>query len=290
MALIPSFGFCARKDIYREKAAHCKAVLLSGRAAVSDPIPRTGVARLKISSMVYVESMSTTDRGNPMIRLEEVTKIYQQGTRLVTALDTISLEVGTGEFVSIMGPSGSGKSTLLHIMGTLDAPTRGKVWIGGELLSELSDRDRTIFRRKKIGFVFQFFNLLPGLTAEENVALPLMLDGKKLSQHRDRIEALLERVGLAHRRGHRPDELSGGEMQRVAIARALIIQPLVLLADEPTGNLDSKTGSEILELIAEINAAEKTTVVLVTHDPSAAARAGRRLSLRDGTIVSDVRA
>lgn len=244
---------------------------------------------MKSSSVVYVGPMGTTERMGPMIRLEEVTKIYQQGTRFVTALDTISLEVAKGEFVSIMGPSGSGKSTMLHIMGTLDAPTRGKVWIGGKLLSELSDRERTIFRRKKIGFVFQFFNLLPGLTAEENVALPLMLDGKKLSQYRDRIDTLLERVGLAHRRGHRPDELSGGEMQRVAIARALIIQPLVLLADEPTGNLDSKSGGEILELIAEINATERTTVVLVTHDPSAAARADRRVTLRDGAIVSDVR-
>ncbi len=224
-----------------------------------------------------------------MIQLEHVTKIYEQGARRITALDNVSLEVAQGEFVSIMGPSGSGKSTLLHIMGTLDAPTHGRIWLGGELLSERSDYERTLFRRRNIGFVFQFFNLLPGLTAEENIALPLLLDGKKLSQHKRRIDELLERVGLAHRRGHRPDELSGGEMQRVAIARALIIQPLLLLADEPTGNLDSKSGTEILELIREVNATDRTTVVLVTHDASAAALAHRRLTLKDGRIISDIR-
>ena len=222
-----------------------------------------------------------------MIRLEEVTKVYRQGARSVTALQDVSVEVSQGEFISVMGPSGSGKSTLLHVIGTLDAPTKGRVSLAGELLSEQSDYERTLFRRRKIGFIFQFFNLLPGLTAEENVALPLMLDGQRLSSHRKRIEELLERVGLGHRRQHKPDELSGGEMQRVAIARALIMQPLLLLADEPTGNLDSRTGKDILQLIGEVNQREKTTVVLVTHDLFAASLAHRTLNLRDGMLLPD---
>jgi putative ABC transport system ATP-binding protein len=221
-----------------------------------------------------------------MIRLEGVTKVFGQGPRPVAALQDVSLEIADGEFVSVMGPSGSGKSTLLHIMGTLDEPTSGRLWVGGEPLSEQSDYQRTLFRRRKIGFVFQFFNLMPGLTAEENVALPLLLDGRRLSRQRERITALLDKVGLAARRHHKPDEMSGGEMQRVAIARALAIQPLVLLADEPTGNLDSRTGREILKLISDLNRTEKTTVVLVTHDPSAAALAGRTILLKDGRIDS----
>jgi len=219
-----------------------------------------------------------------MIRLEGVTRTFSQGTKSVTALDGVSLEIGAGEFVSVMGPSGSGKSTLLHIMGTLDAPTSGRLWVGGQLLTALPDRERTLFRRRKVGFVFQFFNLLPGLTAEENVALPLLLDGKRIKQHRARIDELLDQVGLSARKHHKPDELSGGEMQRVAIARALAIRPLVLLADEPTGNLDSTNGQEILKLICAVNRTEKTTVVLVTHDPAAAALAGRTIHLRDGRV------
>jgi len=224
-----------------------------------------------------------------MIRLEGVSKTYSQGSRSVTALDGVSLEIGAGEFVSVMGPSGSGKSTLLHIMGTLDAPTSGRLWVGGQPLSEQSDQERTLFRRRKVGFIFQFFNLLPGLSAEENVALPLLLDGKRLSQYRGRVRELLDRVGLAARRRHKPDELSGGEMQRVAIARALAIQPLVLLADEPTGNLDSRNGQEILKLIGEVNRTEKTTVVLVTHDPAAASLAGRTIQLKDGRVEPEPR-
>ncbi len=219
-----------------------------------------------------------------MIKLEEVTKVYRRGTKSVAALKKVSLEVAQGEFVSIMGPSGSGKSTLLHIMGTLDGPTSGRLWVGGELLSERTDQELTLFRRRRVGFIFQFFNLLPGLTAEENVALPLMLDGGSLSRHRARIHHLLDRVGLGDRKRHRPDELSGGEMQRVAIARALVIQPLVLLADEPTGNLDSSTGREILALICEVNKKEGTTIVLVTHDPSAASLGHRIVRLRDGLL------
>jgi len=222
-----------------------------------------------------------------MIQLEQVTKVYHQGTKTITALQNISLEVRQGEFVSVMGPSGSGKSTLLHIIGTLDDPTTGRVSVGGELLSEQSDQERTLFRRRKIGFIFQFFNLLPGLTAEENVALPIMLDGQRFSHRRKDIKELMERVGLSHRSNHRPDELSGGEMQRVAIARALIIQPLVLLADEPTGNLDSHTGREILDLICEVNQKEKTTVILVSHDLSAASLAHRIVKLRDGMLQTD---
>ena len=186
-----------------------------------------------------------------MIRLENVVKTYRQGSTSVPALAGISLSVAQGEFLAVMGASGSGKSTMLHLIGGLDVPDSGSIAVGGQELSHMSDDQLTIFRRRKIGFIFQFFNLLPTLSAEENVALPLLLDGKSMRDVRPRVEKLLDRVGLGPRRAHKPDELSGGEMQRVAIARALVIEPILLLADEPTGNLDSKTGEEILELIKE---------------------------------------
>jgi putative ABC transport system ATP-binding protein len=221
-----------------------------------------------------------------MIRLDRVSKTYRQGRESVRALDDVSLEIGAGEFVAVMGPSGSGKSTMLHLMGGLDVPTAGEVVVDGRALAHLRDDEITIFRRRRIGVVFQFFNLLPTLTAEENVALPLLYDGHRLAQVRDRVGAALEAVGVAARRRHRPDELSGGEMQRVAIARALVTDPALLLADEPTGNLDSATGAEVLRLVRAANEERGLTVVLVTHDPRAAAHAGRAVTLVDGRIAS----
>src|SRR3989440_3441405 len=223
-----------------------------------------------------------------MIHLENVAKAYRQGTSPVQALAGASLDVAKGEFLSLMGASGSGKSTMLHLIGGLDVPDSGSIRVGGQELSRLSDDALTIFRRRHIGFVFQFFNLLPTLTAEENVALPLLLDGKSMREVRPRVAAMLERVGLEGRRSHMPDALSGGEMQRVAIARALVIEPMILLADEPTGNLDSKTGEEILELIKETAEQTRQTVVIVTHDARAAAYGDRIITLKDGRVVSDL--
>ena len=219
-----------------------------------------------------------------MIALRDVHKVFRQGEAEVRALAGVSLEIAAGAFVSIMGPSGSGKSTLLHLMGGLDLPTSGEVALDGNVLSRMSDDEITLLRRRKIGFVFQFFNLLPTYTAEENVALPLLLDGLARRDVRPRVEAALAQVGLAHRSRHRPEELSGGEMQRVAIARALVIQPRVILADEPTGNLDTKTGEQVLELLAAANRDRHCTIVLVTHDSRAAAHAERLITLRDGTV------
>src|SRR5436190_17947209 len=222
-----------------------------------------------------------------MLAVRDVTKSYRQGEAEVKALAGVTLDVAAGEFVAIVGPSGSGKSTLLHLMGGLDAPTSGDVLIDGASIARMSDDEVTIFRRRAIGFVFQFFNLLPTLSAEENVALPLLLDGKRPRDVRDRVGAALDAVGLGHRRNHRPDEMSGGEMQRAAIARALVIEPKVILADEPTGNLDSATGDQILELIRKANQDRGATVVMVTHDVKAATRASRLVTMRDGVVVGD---
>ena len=224
----------------------------------------------------------------PMISLRAVEKAYRQGESEVRALAGVSLDIAAGEFVAIVGPSGSGKSTLLHLVGGLDQPTAGEIRIDGTSISSMSDDEITIFRRRKIGFVFQFFNLLPTLSAEENVALPLVLDRRRAREVRPRVMAALEQVGLAHRRTHRPDELSGGEMQRVAIARALVIEPLLILADEPTGNLDTRTGDQILDLIRTANRSRGATVVLVTHDARAAAHGDRLVTIEDGVIAADV--
>jgi putative ABC transport system ATP-binding protein len=219
-----------------------------------------------------------------MIALRDVHKVFHQGEAEVRALAGVSLDIEAGAFVSIMGPSGSGKSTLLHLMGGLDLPTSGEVSLDGSPLSRMSDDEITLLRRRKIGFVFQFFNLLPTYTAEENVALPLLLDGIGRREVRPRVEAALEQVGLSHRRRHRPEELSGGEMQRVAIARALVIDPRVILADEPTGNLDTKTGEQVLDLLGAANRDRRCTIVLVTHDSRAAAHAERLITLKDGVV------
>jgi len=216
----------------------------------------------------------------------ELTRRYGEGDTAVDALQGVSLEVASGELTAIMGPSGSGKSTLMHILAALDRATSGYVSIAGTRLGNLSDTDITKLRRKHIGFVFQFFNLLPMLTAEENILLPLSIGGRK--PDKAEFEELLKKVGLADRRKHRPSELSGGQQQRVAIARALVTKPTVVFADEPTGNLDSKTGGEILELLHDAVDSYGQTLVMVTHETRAAAIADRVLFLADGLIVRDL--
>jgi putative ABC transport system ATP-binding protein len=220
-----------------------------------------------------------------MIRLLNVRKVYRQGKNEINALAGVSLEIPKGEFTVIMGPSGSGKSTLLHLVGGLDRPTEGEVMVQDRIISQMSDDPATLFRRKTIGFVFQFFNLLPSLTAQENVVLPLILDSQPRGVAAARADVLLERVGLVARRNHLPEELSGGENQRLAIARALVFAPPVLLADEPTGNLDSKTGVSILDLLHRINREEGCTVVMVTHNPLAAEYGDRVIHIRDGLMT-----
>ncbi len=223
-----------------------------------------------------------------MIRCLDVRKVYQQGDKEITALDGISLDIAEGAFAVVMGPSGSGKSTLLHLIGGLDRPTGGELLIDGRLIGQMADDQVTLFRRNKVGIVFQFFNLLPTLTALENVALPLVLDGRAKSDAEERAHALLKKVGLDERKNHLPEELSGGEIQRVAMARALAFNPPILLADEPTGNLDSKNGTAILSLLRRVSKEDGCTVVMVTHSEEAAGYGDRRIYLRDGRIEKDI--
>lgn len=220
-----------------------------------------------------------------MMELVEVTKTYQQGSRTVNAVRGVSMSIDAGEFVSIMGPSGSGKSTLLHLLGALDTPTTGEVYFRGESVRKMTDRQRSLLRRNRIGFVFQFFNLIPTLRADENVALPLLLGGARRSKALKQGQSVLERVGIAHRAGHFPEEMSGGEMQRVAIARALVTEPEAVMCDEPTGNLDSQTSAEILELLRGIPEAGKRSLVMVTHDRVAAGYADRLVRIQDGRLA-----
>jgi putative ABC transport system ATP-binding protein len=221
-----------------------------------------------------------------VVTATDLSRRYGEGEAAVDALRGVSLSVGTGELVAVMGPSGSGKSTLMHLLAALDKPTSGTVTIAGEDVGKLSDRGVTLLRRKHIGFVFQFFNLLPMLTAEENVLLPLSIAGEKPEP--EFFKNLMERVGLTQRKSHRPSELSGGQQQRVAIARALVAQPTVVFADEPTGNLDSRTGQEILELLRASTSDLGQTMVMVTHDAQAASIADRVLFLADGAIVREL--
>jgi putative ABC transport system ATP-binding protein len=222
-----------------------------------------------------------------MMELQAVTKVYQQGRRSVQAVRGVSMRVESGEFVSIMGPSGSGKSTLLHLLGALDTPTSGQALFHGRDLQCMSDRERSLLRRSRIGFVFQFFNLLPTLTGVENVALPLLLAGQGRAATRKLALASLERVGLLNRADHFPEEMSGGEMQRIAIARALVAEPEAILCDEPTGNLDSATSKEILSLLRSLPEVGRRAVVVVTHDSAAAAYGDRLVHIRDGLIESE---
>jgi putative ABC transport system ATP-binding protein len=212
-------------------------------------------------------------------------KTYHNGELDVEVLRGVDLTVQRGEFVAIMGPSGSGKSTLLHLLGGIDVPSEGRVLLEGTDLASLTDDRRTLIRRRKLGFIFQTFNLLPTLTAEENVALPMELDGVSAGEARKRAEAVLNMVGMAHRRGHVPSALSGGEQQRVAVARALVIEPIMLLADEPTGNLDSTNGRQVTALLRKLVDESQQTIAMVTHDESVAAHADRIIRLRDGLVV-----
>src|SRR5262245_52138574 len=222
-----------------------------------------------------------------MMELRDVTKVYQQGRRSVQAVRGVSLRITAGEFVAIMGPSGSGKSTLLHLLGALDTPTTGKALFDGRDLQAMSDRERSLLRRQRIGFVFQFFNLLPTLTASENVALPLLLAGRGRARAREQAFAALDRVGLQGRTDHFPEELSGGEMQRVAIARALVTEPEAVLCDEPTGNLDSANSKDILTLLRGLPEDGRRAVVMVTHDAAAAAVSDRLVRIRDGRVEEE---
>jgi putative ABC transport system ATP-binding protein len=224
-----------------------------------------------------------------IIQAENLTRVYGKGDTAVTALDHVSLSVAAGEFVAVMGPSGCGKSTLLHLLGGLDRPSAGHVLIDGHNLTDLSDAALTALRRRKMGFVFQFFNLIPVLDATENAALPLTLDGVPMAKARARAAEWLERVGLGNRLGSRPDQLSGGQQQRVAVARALVAEPSLILADEPTGNLDTRASDEIAGLLRQVSEAWGRAVVMVTHDPRIAAYADRIIFLKDGSLVDDTR-
>jgi putative ABC transport system ATP-binding protein len=224
--------------------------------------------------------------GTGVVSASDVTRRYGEGETAVDALRGVSLEIPKGQFTAVMGPSGSGKSTLMHILAGLDRPTSGAVAIDGTDITSLDDRHLTLLRREHVGFIFQFFNLLPMLSAEENITLPLELAGEKAEK--GWLDELIGKVGLGDRRRHRPSELSGGQQQRVAIARALVSKPTVLFADEPTGNLDSKTGEEILTLLRDSVDAYGQTTLMVTHEPRAAAMADRVLFLADGLIVNDM--
>ena len=222
--------------------------------------------------------------GGVAVEGRHIIKNFRIGNAPTKVLKDISLQVMQGEFVSIMGPSGSGKSTLLYILGGLDTPTSGHVLLNGTDISGFGDEKMSRIRRQKIGFVFQFYNLIPNLNVEENIMLPLLLDGKKMGGYRKQLEQILEIVGLSDHRRHTPRELSGGQQQRVAIARALISNPEILFADEPTGNLDSKTGAEIMALLREINQTSGQTIIMVTHSPEAAQSSSRVIHVQDGVI------
>jgi putative ABC transport system ATP-binding protein len=233
---------------------------------------------------VMVERAAIGTAAPDLLRLEDVSRVYRVGESEVRALDHVSAVVGRGEFIAVMGPSGSGKSTLLQVLGCLDSPTSGRYLLDGEPVEALSEERLARIRQRAVGFVFQSYHLIPRMTAARNVELPLILAGIDPAERRERVAAALQAVGLATRAGHRPDQLSGGERQRVAIARAMILRPRILLADEPTGNLDTRTGEEIMRTLEQFHAGG-LTVVLVTHDPHVAGRAQRTLRMRDGRIV-----
>jgi putative ABC transport system ATP-binding protein len=223
-----------------------------------------------------------------MMRLEQICRDFLVGDQVVHALDHIDLEIAAGEYISVMGPSGSGKSTLLNLLGLLDRPTSGTYWLNDRDVSSLPDNALAEQRQRHIGFVFQFFHLIPRLSALENVELPLVLAGMAPKERRERARQVLDSVGLSARIDHRPDQLSGGERQRVAIGRAIIMRPEVLLADEPTGNLDSKSGQEVVDIVEQLNR-DGISLLVVTHDPDLGRRANRHLAMHDGRIVGDER-
>jgi putative ABC transport system ATP-binding protein len=220
------------------------------------------------------------------VKIENVEKTYKLGEILVPALKNTNIELKKGEFVAIMGPSGSGKTTLLNLIGALDKPTKGKIYVDGKDLTTLKEKELTKLRRRTVGYIFQFYNLIPVLSAFENVELPMLIAGSPTKERQERARQLLETVGLAERGDHRPDELSGGEQQRVAIVRALANKPSVVLADEPTGDLDSKTGKEVMQALRDLSRNEGATVIVVTHDPMVANLANRIFEMRDGRIIT----
>lgn len=222
-----------------------------------------------------------------ILRCEHLSKIYGEGNNCVKALDDVSFQVEKGEFVSIVGPSGSGKSTLLHILGGVDKPTGGEVYIGDTNIHTLSEDKLAIFRRRQIGLVYQFYNLLPVLNVDENIVLPHLLDGRKMDQ--ERLDLVVDQMGLRDRRNNLPAQLSGGQQQRVSIGRAIFNHPAIVLADEPTGNLDRKNGAEIIELLKASNRNQKQTLILITHDESIALQADRMVCIEDGRLTRDER-
>jgi len=223
---------------------------------------------------------------NNILTISNVSKVYKIGSQELKVLDNISLNVESGEFVSIMGPSGSGKSTLLYTLGTLEQPTEGKIFLDGQDITKCNDKIISKIRCQKIGFIYQFYNLMPDLSVEENILLPVMLDGKKITQYKEKLKMLLNDVGLYDRRKHKPQELSGGQQQRTAIARALVVNPKLILADEPIGNLDSQTGTEVMELLRSMNRKYGTTIIQVTHSEESAKYGSRIIYLKDGKIVN----
>lgn len=232
--------------------------------------------------------MTKTKKKSAILEARKVFKTYQMGSVEVHALAGVDFKVKRGEFVAIMGPSGSGKSTLMHLLGGLDDATSGEIMLAGETLADLNDNEITAVRRRKVGFIFQFYNLLPTLSASENVLLPLIIDGEAASDHREHVQNLMDLVSLGDRLDHRPDQLSGGQQQRVAIARAFVNSPEIVLADEPTGNLDSRSGTQILELLQRTCKEMDATIVMVTHDARAASYADRVVFLRDGKVVKHI--
>jgi len=225
--------------------------------------------------------------GQALVRIHEVDKVFHRGAEEIHVLNGLSLEVPQGEFLALMGPSGSGKSTLLNLIGGLDRPSRGRVEIGGERIDQMSDRQLAAWRARHVGLVFQFYNLLPVLTAERNVELPLLLTHLSKAERRRHVEAALKVVGLTHRSRHYPRQLSGGEQQRTGIARAIVTDPTLLLCDEPTGDLDRKSGDEVLALLQALNREQGKTIIMVTHDPHASARATRTLYLDKGQLSTE---
>ena len=235
-----------------------------------------------------VELMTNSKHQGPILRLRDVTKTYVMGVEKIHALNGVSLDLGKNEYIAIMGPSGSGKSTLMNIIGCLDVPTSGTYSLGGEMVATKSEGELAEIRNRMIGFVFQTFNLIPRSDIFHNVELPLIYGGVPKAERRERTERAIEQVGLADRMKHKPNELSGGQRQRVAIARALVFNPQIILADEPTGNLDSKTGNEIMGMFDDLHAAGQT-IILVTHEDHVADHAHREIRLRDGKIETDIR-
>lgn len=229
---------------------------------------------------------STAKKSRPIFKLDNVWKVYEMKGVETKALQGVSLEIAQGEYAAIVGASGSGKSTLMHILGCLDTPTKGRVFVDGEDVSDLSEDELAFVRRDKIGFIFQSYNLIPGFTAIENVTLPIRFTGTPKAVAEKRANELLEKVGLGHRLDHKPNEMSGGEQQRVAIARALSNNPEVILADEPTGNLDSKSGAQIFDLLEQLHKKEKKTLIIVTHDVHLAERIDHKIRIKDGQLVN----